>query len=126
MKQCSVVAYFFKRRSPQESKHVGGEAADSGQGVVTFKQMRDVVAYKEDVHGCITIQTDDILRYETYVIGENDAASPQLWPLVDDGILPWNFALLGDHLTQRLRSAQFAKQKPLGYSPARGAHFKQD
>jgi len=104
VKQCSVV-YSKQVTTGGVSMSAGGSGF--GQGVVTFKQMRDVVAYKEDVHVWVYYdQTDDILRYEAYVIDYDDDGKPStLAFVVDDGILPWNCAL-GDYLTKkRLRSA---------------------
>ena len=76
------------------------------RGIVAFRQMREVVAYKEDLHVWVYYdQTDDLLRYEAYVIDYDDDGNPStLAFVVDDGILPWDCAL-GDYLTKmRLRS----------------------
>jgi len=81
------------------------------RGIVAFRQMREVVAYKEDLHVWVYYdQTDDLLRYEAYVIDYDDDGNPStLAFVVDDGILPWDCAL-GDYLTKRRLRSQGAKQ----------------
>ena len=76
------------------------------RGSVCYRQMREVVAYREDLHVWIYYdQTDDLLRYEAYVVDYDEGGRPAtLAFVVDDGILPWS-APLGQFLSaQNLRS----------------------
>jgi hypothetical protein len=76
------------------------------RGIVYYRQMKEVIAYSEDLHVWVYYdQTDDILRYEAYVIDYDDGGNPStLAFVIDDGILPWE-SPLGSFLTKnRLRS----------------------
>lgn len=76
------------------------------RGAVNYRQMQEVIAYSEDLHVWIYYdQTDDILRYEAYIISYDSKGEPSTLDFViDDGILPWATAL-GRHFTnQNLRS----------------------
>lgn len=75
-------------------------------GVVYHRQMREVIAYKEDLHVWIYYdQSDDILRYEAYVVDYDDKGEPTtLAFVVDDGILPWSGPIANFFATHNLRS----------------------
>lgn len=81
------------------------------RGIVYYRQMKEVVAYSEDLHVWVYYdQTDDILRYEAYVIDYDDAGNPStLAFVIDDGILPWE-SPLGSYLTANRLRSKGAKQ----------------
>ncbi|NMB45740.1 MAG: hypothetical protein GX998_04940 [Firmicutes bacterium] len=81
------------------------------RGIVYYRQTKEVVAYSEDLHVWVYYdQTDDILRYEAYVIDYDDAGSPStLAFVIDDGILSWA-SPLGQYLTKKSVRSPGAKQ----------------
>ena len=76
------------------------------RGIAYYRQVNEVVAYSEDLHVWVYYdQTDDILRFEAYVIDYDDGGEPStLAFVIDEGILSWECPL-GSYLTEKnLRS----------------------
>ena len=86
-------------------------AHGQSRGTVYYRQMQEVVAYSEDLHVWIYYdQTDDILRYEAYIIDYDGRGEPStLAFVIDDGILPWATAL-GRHFTAHNLRSKGARQ----------------
>ncbi|NLK07685.1 MAG: hypothetical protein GX316_03170 [Firmicutes bacterium] len=81
------------------------------RGTVCFRQVAEVIAYREDLYVWVYYdQTDDLLRYEAYVVGYDRRGEPStLAFVVDEGILPWRTAL-GQHFTAQNLRSKGAKQ----------------
>jgi hypothetical protein len=81
------------------------------RGIVYYRQMKEVVAYNEDLHVWVYYdQTDDILRFEAYVIDYDDGGEPStLAFVIDEGILSWE-SPLGHYLTKKSLRSEGARQ----------------